>query len=319
VGRYIIQRVLESLPVLVGISIITFLVIRLAPGDPASLLYDMSQLSPDQQDAIRRAMGLEDPLWVQYGRLMSSLLTGQLLSMRLHVPTLQLVASAAPVTLMLGGLTLLVGIVLGLAFGVWSALRANTVADDVLTAGTLLGLSLPQFWVGLMLVYFLAETLRWLPAAGIAPPGQAPGGPLEMLPYLIMPTVALSSGIVAAMTRYVRSGMLEALGQDFVRTARAKGLNERAVVLGHALRHSLITVVSLLGVLIPVLLGGTVVVENVFALPGIGQLAVTAAMGRDYPVVMTVNLISAVLVIASNLAADVAYGVVDPRIRIAGS
>ena len=140
-----------------------------------------------------------------------------------------------------------------------------------------------------------------------------------MLPYLIMPTVALSSGIVAAMTRYVRSGMLETLSQDFVRTARAKGLSEQAVIVGHALRHSLITVVSLLGVLIPILLGGAVVVENVFALPGIGQLAVSAAMGRDYPVVMTVNLIAAVLVIVSNLAADVAYGVVDPRIRIAGS
>jgi len=156
VGRYILRRLLESVPVLAGISIITFLVIRLAPGDPASLLYDMSQLSPQQQDAIRHAMGLEDPLWVQYGRLMSSLLTGQLLSMRLHVPTLQLVANAAPVTLMLSALTLTVGIMLGLAFGVWSALRANSVADDVLTAGTLLGLSLPQFWVGLLLVYFLA-------------------------------------------------------------------------------------------------------------------------------------------------------------------
>ena len=315
-GRYILRRLLEAVPVLVGISIVTFLVIRLAPGDPASLLYDMSQLSPAQQEAIRRSMGLEDPIWVQYGRLMASLLTGQLQSLRLHVPTLQLVADAAPVTLTLTFLTLVVSLAFGIVLGVVSALRANTVADDLLTVGSLLGLSMPQFWLGLMLVFVLAESLHWLPAAGVAPAGQTASSPLAMVPYLALPTVTLAAGLLATVMRYVRSGMLEALGQDFVRTARAKGLAERTVVVRHTLRHALITVVSLLGVLIPILLGGAVVVENVFALPGIGQLAVSSALGRDYPVVMTVNLISAVLVILGNLAADLAYSAVDPRIRV---
>lgn len=315
-GRYILRRLLEAVPVLVGISIVTFLVIRLAPGDPASLLYDMSQLSPAQQEAIRRSMGLEDPIWVQYGSLMASLLTGQLQSLRLHVPTLQLVADAAPVTLTLTFLTLVVSLAFGIALGVASALRANTAADDLLTVGSLLGLSMPQFWLGLMLVFVLAESLHWLPAAGVAPAGQRASSPLAMVPYLALPTVTLAGGLLATVMRYVRSGMLEALGQDFVRTARAKGLAERTVVVRHTLRHALITVISLLGVLIPILLGGAVVVENVFALPGIGQLAVSSALGRDYPVVMTVNLITAVLVILGNLAADLAYSAVDPRIRV---
>ena len=318
-GRYILRRLLEAVPVLVGISIVTFLVIRLAPGDPASMLYDMSQLSPAQQEAIRRSMGLDDPIWVQYSRLMAALLTGQLQSLRLHEPTLQLVADAAPVTLTLTFLTLVVSLALGIVLGVMSALRANTAADDLLTVGSLLGLSMPQFWLGLMLVFVLAESLHWLPAAGVAPPGQTASSPLAMVPYLALPTVTLAAGLLATVMRYVRSGMLEALGQDFVRTARAKGLAERTVVVRHTLRHALITVVSLLGVLIPILLGGAVVVENVFALPGIGQLAVSSALGRDYPVVMTVNLISAVLVILGNLAADLAYSAVDPRIRVGGA
>ena len=172
------------------------------------------------------------------------------------------------------------------------------------------------FGIVLVLIYVFAEILGWLPPSGIRPAGASGWNPLEMAPYLVLPALVLATGMIASLTRYTRSGMLETIHQDYVRTARAKGLGERRVIVGHALRNSLITVVTLLGVLTPILLSGSVVVESVFALPGMGRLAVGAAVGRDYPVVMTVNLLAATLVLVFNLLTDVAYSIVDPRIRV---
>jgi peptide/nickel transport system permease protein len=302
--------------VLIGISVISYAVVRLAPGDPAALLVDFTQLTPEQQDEVRRSLGLEDPLPIQYVKMMAALFTGQLTSFRTGQPTLQMVAEAAPTTLTLVLLAVAAGVLVGVVFGVFSALRPYGVADNTLSVAALFGLSVPQFWLGLILIFVFAETLGWLPAAGIRPIGSDSYDPFEMAPFVVLPTLVLASGMIATMTRYTRSAMLETLGQDFVRTARGKGLSEARVVVAHALRNSLITVVTLTGVLIPILLSGSVVVETVFAVPGMGRLAVSAALTRDYPVVITTNLIAAALVLLSNILTDFAYTVVDPRIRV---
>ena len=313
---YIRQRLLQAIPVLIGISIISFAVVRLAPGDPTALLVDVTNLTPEQQQEIRVQLGLEDPLPVQYVRMLSALATGHLLSFRTGQSTLQMVFEAAPVTLLLVVSAVATAALVGISLGVISALRPYSLVDTGVTLLSLLGLSVPHFWLGLLLIFVFAENLHWLPAAGLRPVGATGYNPIEIVPYLILPTLVLATSMVASLTRYTRSGMLETLHQDYVRTARAKGLAEHAVIVGHALRNSLITVVTLLGVLTPILLSGSVVVESVFSLPGIGRLAVGAAVGRDYPVVMTVNLLAAALILLFNLMTDVAYTIVDPRIRV---
>src|SRR5262245_48001662 len=313
---YIRGRLIQAVPVLIGISMISFAVVRLAPGDPAALLVDVTNLAPQQQQEIRVQLGLEDPLPVQYVRMLGSLVTGHLTSFRTGQSTIQMVLEAAPVTVLLVLSAVTTAVVVGISLGVISALRPYSGTDTVVTLLALLGLSVPHFWLGLLLIFVFAENLHWLPASGLRPVGSSGYNPIEMLPYLVLPTLVLATSMIASLTRYTRSGMLETLQQDYVRTARAKGLAERHVIVGHALRNSLITIVTLLGVLTPILLSGSVVVESVFALPGLGRLAVGAAIGRDYPVVMTVNLLAAALVLLFNLMTDVAYTIVDPRIRV---
>jgi peptide/nickel transport system permease protein len=311
-SRYLVRRAVEAVPVLFAISIVGFLIVRLAPGDPASLLADLTQLSPEQQHAYRIQLGLEDPLPIQYVRMLAALLSGTLLSLRSGQPTLELVGDALPVTVLLLALALAVGTVTGVAGGALAAWRPHAFADTALTLLALFGLSLPQFWLGLLLITVFAANLHWLPAGGIAPPGSQPGP--ESLMHLVMPTLVLAAGTAATLVRFTRSSMLETLAQDYVRTARGKGLDERAVLFGHALRNSLVTVTSLVGVLVPIMLSGIVIVESVFGLPGLGQLTVAAALNRDYPVVFTTNLVAAVLVLLSSLATDVVYTLVDPRV-----
>lgn len=313
---YLIRRVLEAVPVLLGISIISFLVVRLAPGDPTALLADLSLMTPVERQELRQSLGLEDPLPLQYGKMIGALLTGNLTSLRTGESTIQMVLDAAPTTLLLIVGSIVFSVVIGILLGVVSALRPHSRTDTLLMVLALFGLSVPSFWLGLMLIIVFAETLGWLPASGIRPQSGTSYSPLAVLPYLIMPVVVLGSGIATALMRFTRSSMLDSLGTDYVRTARSKGLTEWRVVFGHALRNSLITVVTLVGVLIPILLSSTVVVETIFALPGMGRLAVTAALARDYPVVLTTNLLAAATVLIANLLTDVAYTLVDPRIRV---
>ena len=313
---YLIRRLLEAIPVLLGISIISFLIMRLAPGDPTALLADISLLTPEERLELRQSLGLEEPLPIQYGKMLGALLTGDLTSLRTGEPTIRMVLDAAPTTLLLITGTILFSLVVGVLFGVVSAVRPHSRTDTALMLLALFGLSVPSFWLGLMLIIVFAENLGWLPASGIRPQGATTGSPFDVLPYLIMPILVLGSGIAAALMRFTRSSMLDSLAADYVRTARSKGLVEWRVVFGHALRNSLVTVVTLVGVLIPVLLSSTVVVETIFALPGMGRLAVTAALSRDYPVVLTTNLLAAATVLIANLLTDLAYSVVDPRIRV---
>lgn len=313
--KYIVRRVIEAVPVLIGISILSFLIIHAAPGDPAELLLDVNA-APGQMEVIRERLGLNEPLWVQYAKTMSEMVTGGLRSFQTKQSTLKMLMDALPITLLLVGLTLLVALPIGIVLGVVSALRPNTRTDDIVMVGALFGLSAPNFWVGLVLIIVFAELLGWFPAGGFRPIGSTGLNPVEIAPYLVLPVAVMASSSIAAFARYVRSGMLDNLGQDYVRTARAKGLAEGTVVYTHALRNSLITVVTLVAVLIPIMISGAAVIEAVFSVPGLGRLALTAALTRDYPLLMTINLFAAVLIVFFNLLADIAYGIVDPRVKV---
>lgn len=304
------------IPLFIGISIISFGIIRMAPGDPTRVLADPEMLTAEQMAAMRTQLGLDQPLLVQYLRTMQSLLTGDLLSFKTRQPVVEMIVERLPTTLGLAAGVIVIGFGLGMTMGVLQALRPHSWLDGVLTFLTLFGFAVPTFWLALMLVMIFSVRFDWLPVSGIRPSNTSGWDPLAMVPYLILPTGVLAANLVATVARYTRSSMLDTLGQDYLRTARAKGLSERSVTVTHALRNSLLPVITLLGVQIPYLLGGTVAVETIFALPGLGRLALDSVVSRDYPVILTINLFVAVLVLVGNLLADLAYGLVDPRIRV---
>jgi peptide/nickel transport system permease protein len=314
-SRYIARRLLLMIPLLFGISVISYAIVRFAPGDPARLLADPERITAEELAAARERLGLNDPLPIQYVKTMQSLATGDLRSFRTNRPVLEEIQERLPTTLTLGGLALLFGVVFGLASGIVQSLRPYGRVDDAGTLVSLFGFAVPDFWLALTLISIFAVRLDWLPASGIRPAGASGWNLLTMAPHLILPTLVLGTGLMAGVARYTRSSMLEALGQDYVRAARAKGLRERAVVARHALRNSLLPVITLVGFYLPVLLGGAVVVETIFALPGVGRLALDAVASRDYPVLLTVNLLGAVAVLVGNLVADIGYAAADPRIR----
>jgi peptide/nickel transport system permease protein len=315
VSRYILQRLVIMIPLLFGISVISYAIIRLAPGDPARLLADPEQVTAAQLAAAREELGLNDPLPVQYLKTMSALVTGDLISFRTRQPVLTMIGERLPTTLTLGGLALLFGVSVGLAIGLVQSFRAYSKLDDAGTLVSLFGFAIPDFWLALMLILVFAVRLDWLPVSGIRPVGATGWNPLEMAPHLVLPTVVLGTGLLASVARYTRSAMLEALDQDYVRTARAKGLREQVVIVRHALRNSLLPVITLLGFYLPFLLGGAVVIETIFALPGVGRLALDSVFIRDYPVILSINMMGAVAVLLGNLLADIGYAAVDPRIR----
>jgi peptide/nickel transport system permease protein len=314
-GTFIARRLLQMIPLLFGISVVTYAVIRAAPGDPARLLADPERVTSAQMAAMREQLGLNDPLPIQYLKTMRGLLTGDLRSFKTHRPVLSMIGERLPTTLILTSLALIFGVTVGLAIGIAQALRPYSRVDDAGSLVTLFGFAVPDFWLALTLISVFAVRLGWLPASGIRPPQASGWDPRELAPHLVLPTIVLSIGSMAGIARYTRSSMLEALGQDFVRLARAKGLRERQVVVRHALRNSLLPVITLLGFYLPFLLGGAVVVETIFALPGIGRLAFDSITSRDYPVLLTVNMLGAITVLIGNLLADIGYALVDPRIR----
>lgn len=303
------------IPLIIGISVLSYLIIALAPGDPARLLADPEQMTAESYAAMRAELGLDDPGPVRYVKTMASLFTGELRSFRTQQRVVDAIGERLPTSLALGVLAIIFGLVLGVAIGAMQAIKPYSRLDDLGTLLSLTGFSLPHFWFALMLVMLFGVRLRWLPSSGIRPVSATGWNPIEMAPYLVMPTIVLGTGLLAYVARFVRSSMLEALGQDFVRTARSKGLREQAVILHHVLRNSLLPVITIAGFLLPLLIGGAVVVEYVFALPGMGRLAVDSVFARDYPVILTITIFSAIAVILGNLVADVLYAVADPRIR----
>jgi peptide/nickel transport system permease protein len=306
---------LLMIPLVIGISVLSYAIIVLAPGDPAKLLADPEKMTAESYVALRAELGLDDPGPVRYVKTMASLFTGELRSFRTQQRVVDAIGERLPTSLALGGLAIAFGLVFGTLIGAVQAIKPYSRLDDLGTLLSLTGFSLPNFWFALMLVMLFGVRLHWLPSSGIRPVSATGWNPLEMAPYLVMPTVVLGTGLLAYIARFVRSSMLEALAQDYVRTARSKGLREQAVLVRHVLRNSLLPVITIAGFLLPLLIGGAVVVEYVFALPGMGRLAIDSVFAGDYPVILTITIFSAIAVILGNLVADVLYAVADPRIR----
>ncbi|AIS52197.1 nickel transport system permease protein NikB [Thermoanaerobacter kivui] len=306
--RYLIKRLLYLIPVMFGVSIITFGLINLVPGDPAELILRSGGVEPTKEaiEALREELGLNDPLYVQYGRWLWRVLHGDLgKSFRTGQPVAEEIFSRFPATLELTCAAMVFMVCLAPLAGILSALYRHTFIDHLSRLGALLGTSLPGFWLGLLLIYLFAVKLGLLPVMGR-------GGP----EHLVLPAVTLGFGLAAVYARILRASMLEVLGQDYIRVARAKGLKEKWVIGRHALKNALLPAVTLLGMSFGHLLGGAVIVETIFAWPGVGKFAVDSIFNRDYPVIQGYALFMAVVFVLINLLVDLSYVFLDPRIRL---
>jgi peptide/nickel transport system permease protein len=310
-ARYLIRRVLGAVLLLLVVSFAAFLLITMAPGGPA-ILIDPS-MTPEDAALMKSLMGLDQPFSVQYGRWLGGLLQGDLgTSLSVRLPVADIIAQQLPNTMLLAATALVVAVVVSVPLGIISAVRRNGLADQLVSAVSFFGLSIPSFWFGLILIILFALKLPWLPAGGMASEGD--GSALDVARHLVLPAVVLAMANMAELVRYTRSAMISVLNEDYIRTARAKGLSETVTVGKHALRNALVPVVTVIGLLMPRLFGGAAVTETVFAWPGIGQLAVRAAFERDYPVIMGVTMITSAVVILASLIVDLLYTWIDPRI-----
>jgi peptide/nickel transport system permease protein len=314
---YLASRLLALVPVLWGVSLVVFLLIHLIPGNALQLfLGTQVALTPAQLEELRRIFGLNKSLPLQYVDWATRILHGDLgVSLRTSRPVMGDILARLPVSAEMTALALLVALGIAVPVGVVSALHRGRLSDAVVRVGALVGLSIPNFWLATMLLLFLPG--RLLPIASIGMYVRFFTNPVGNLTVMVLPACSLGVALAAVMMRFVRSSMLEVLGEDYVRTARAKGLRERLVVNRHALRNALIPLITVVGFQAGYLLGGTVVIEDVFALPGMGRLALNAIAQRDYPVVQGVVLVIALLFVLSNIAVDVLYAYVDPRVRYA--
>lgn len=315
-GRYLVRRVLLNVPILVGVTFVIFVILHLAPGDPISMLINPeSGLSPEQLEALRRDLGLDKPLPIQYLVWLNQLLHGNLgYRTRNFDPVAAAITQRLGPTLLLMGTAFIFGALGGITLGVLAALRQYSWLDWLLTILAYVGVSLPGFFVGLGTLYLFALRLGWVPAGGMAEPG-VPLALGDVLRHLILPALILGFGHLATTMRYTRSTMLEVLRAEYVVTATAKGLARYRVVCGHALRNALLPVVTVLGLAIPSLLGGSIIIEAVFSWPGMGQLYLDGVLSRDYPLIMGIALVTAILVLCGNLLTDISYAYLDPRIR----
>jgi peptide/nickel transport system permease protein len=316
--QYILRRLLVSIPVLFGVTLIAYFIMNLAPGDAVDMLISPG-LSPEDIALKREALGLDEPVLVQYGKWLGELFQGNLgYSFTNRRPVTERIGERIGATLTLTLSALLLSYVIAIPIGVLSAVRQYSALDYVGTIFSFLGISIPSFFFGLLMIYIFALKLDLFPTGGTHTIGAATTMG-DRLWHLVLPTIVLSLQNTGVVMRYTRSGMLDVIHQDYVRTARAKGLSERVVIYGHALRNALIPVITLAGVQFPFLLGGAIITEQIFNWPGMGRLAVEAINQRDYPTIMGLNFLAAIMVIFGNLFADVMYGVVDPRIRQAGN
>lgn len=311
---YLTRRALTLLPILLLMSIIVFALIRMIPGDPIDVMYGGEGMDDVRRAALAREMGLDQPIVVQYGRWLLRAAGGDLgNSYRAGLPVMQLIGQRLPATLWLSLSAMFLSLLVALPLGLLAAVKRNSGADMGATAFAILGISMPNFWSGILLVLVFSIWLGWLPSIGYVSPFDDFWLSIR---HLILPAITLGWALAGVTTRLARSSLLEELGKDYVRTARGKGLSERAVLLRHALRNALIPTVTMIGLQMGFLIGGTVVVETVFAWPGVGMLVVDSIFARDYPVVQGVVLVIAVIVVLINLLVDVTYTVLDPRIRL---
>jgi peptide/nickel transport system permease protein len=310
--RLLGQRLLQLIPTLFFVSVLIFGLQQLLPGDPASAMAG-EERDPAVLEAIRRQYRLDQPIPMQYLYWIGGVLTGNLgESMRLKEPVLTLIAQKFPVTLQLALMAIVVSLVVGVGAGIISAVKKNTWADYTVNVLALVGISTPNFWLGILLIFLFSVHLGWLPASGYISPFQDFWGSMRTT---IMPAFVLGNSFAAVLMRHTRSAMLQALGSDYVRTARAKGLPERIVILKHAMRNALTPVITLGALELGTLLSGAVLTEQVFSIPGFGKLIVDSVFNRDYAVVQGVVLVTATTYILLNLAADLLYVLVNPRLR----
>jgi peptide/nickel transport system permease protein len=313
-GRFVFKRLLRLFVTLLGLAFIVFMLTRLIPGDPAVLMLGRGA-NPEAVEILREELGLDRPALVQFGAWLNSAVRGDLgTSTRLDLPVWDLVVERYPRTLSLVIVGLIVALIYSFTTGVLAALKRDSWADFLVTSVSLVGISIPSFWLGVLLVLLFSVRLQWLPASGYVGPTE---DFTEFLRHVIMPGTALGVAVGSLMSRVVRSSLVEALSESYVAVARAKGLSERSVLFGHGLRTALVPILTIFGIQIGYMLGGSVVIEQVFTYPGIGQLIVDAIFRRDYPLVQASVLAYASTFLLVNFLTDVAYGVADPRLRSA--
>ena len=311
--RYLLSRFVQAVVLVFVVSVVMFGLLYAAPGGPAVLV--QQDVTAEAAEQMRRNLGLDDPVPVQYVRWASRMVRGDAgISISNSRQVATLLGQRFGATALLASAALLLALVVAIPVGVFSAVRRNGVFDRVATAIAFMGVSVPNFWLGIMLIILFSVTLGWLPSAGMS---SATGSAtlFDYLAHLIMPAFVLGSSSMAQLTRYTRSSMIGVLREDYVRTAKAKGVRPATVMTRHALRNGLVPVITVIGVLLPRLFSGAAITESIFAWPGLGRLAVDAALQRDYPVIMALTLLVSVLVIVASLVADLLYAVVDPRIR----
>jgi len=320
--RYLIKRILLMIPMLIGITLISYILINLAPGDPATMYvdYEKGPPTPAQLAEIRAKMGLDKPLLIRYLLWLKGIATGNLgYSYRTHKPIITEIGSRIGATITLSLLSMVLSTVLGIIVGVICALRQYKFTDYLLSVLSFIFLSIPSFWLGMMMIYLFTNKLGWLPSVGLRDVYLIDPTPwerfIDYVRHLIMPVIALSIGSIGSWARYQRATFLEVIGQDFIRTARSKGLSERVIDIKHAMRNSCLPIITLVSMSLPGLIGGAFIIESIFGLPGMGRFGLDAITSRDYPVIMATTLFSSILVMLGAFLADVLYAVIDPRIR----
>lgn len=310
--RYVLRRLGQAVIVLLGVSILTFAIVHLIPGDPIRVALG-TRFDQATYDALRERAGFDQPLPIQYFQWLVSALGGDLgVSFRSGLPVTPTILGRLPATMALAFGALVIALVIALPVGIISAVRRGSVADYTGTVFSQIGISMPDFWMGIMLILLFSATLGWLPSQGYVPLTEDPGG---WLSHLIMPAVTVGVVSGSVLTRFVRSSMLEVLNQDYTRTARSKGLSQRVIINRHVLKNALIPFVTVTGLQLAVLLGGVVIVEILFSWPGLGQLALIAVQRRDYSVLQGTVLLLALITLLINLVVDLLYAWLDPRIR----
>ena len=303
--QFLSRRLVDAVPVLIGVSVLVFLMVHLLPGDPATIMLQGAPATAEDIANLRHQLGLDEPIPVQYATYMGRVLRGDFgTSIHTRRSVTKEIGSVFPATLRLALASMAIAMTLGTVLGAIAAMRQNTWLDTFSMSTALFGVSMPDFWIGLLLILVFSVQLHWFPATGV-------GG----WDHIVLPALALGANFAAIIARLVRSSLLEVLRQDYVVTARAKGLRHRTVILRHALRNALIPVVTIIGLQFGNLLGGAVVIETVFARQGIGRLAITAILAKDFPLIQGLVLFSAVIYVVLNILVDSSYALLDPRIK----
>ena len=320
---YLVKRILMMIPVLLGVTIISFAVMKVAPGDPVTLVTDLNpNMNEEAIKRIRAHYGLDEPVHMQYLKWLRNILVldfGRSFAPD-NRPVIDKIVERVPITLLINILSMILIMSVSIPIGVMSAVKQDSLFDKGTTLFVFLGFAMPSFWLALLLMILFGVELEWLPISGIRSLNYQElslvGRVLDVGEHLILPVLVSAFGGLAGMSRYMRSNMLEVIRQDYITTARAKGLDEGTVIFRHALRNALLPVITLLGLSVPGLIGGSVIFETIFAIPGMGQLFYQSVMMRDYPTIMGVLIIGAVLTLVGNLLADLGYSAADPRIRV---